>query len=654
MSHHIPEAVTWCLLVALIAVAVLLIRQRRITTAVRARVAALEENVQARDEEVARLVAVRLPSVADSMHKSAPLPGLQDERLAGTAFAQSLQSVMELFAQAVDRAQERVDQSAKAALKASMRALQGLAHEQQLAISRMQERHDNPDVLQDLLEIDHANSQFGRRAQAIAVLCGSWPGRQRVSSQLTDVVRGATSRIRDYRRVRVHGHGEVAVVSRAVEPVVLAVAELLDNAARHSQPNTTVEVSLQPVHNGACVVIDDAGVGMDGQELQRAAALLSGRRPVDVSRLGDPPQFGFPVIGVLAARYGFSVSVDTSSPYGGVRAVLFLPSALLINPDLDGPNTTPLAPPSSRSGAATAHADRAPGAASTPPVPGRTGATGDPGRAAAQGAADAGYGHGAGESAHAAASGAMDAGYGPGAAHPSSDPASAGSGYGPGAGDPRRAPGADAGHARGAGHPDLSPGDAAQAAAADAGYVPGSAQRDRAPVAGHPAHAPGATHPAHAPGAAHPAHAPGATHPDSAPAAGSGPSQGPAGTTAGGLPKRRRRQPARQAPRPQPAQPLPPEATPQRTAEETARRMGAFARGTRAGRTPAYGTPTSDAPNPAAPNAIGRAARPGDPAPGMGSEPELPGGGPYPSRAGDTEFHPPRHAPREDEGNTRS
>ncbi|MFF4406336.1 ATP-binding protein [Streptomyces sp. NPDC001262] len=345
MSHHIPEVVIWCLAIALTVAVVLLMRQRTITTGVRRRADQLEDGIRARDEEIGHLVRVRLPAVADSADQSVPLPGLLDERLAGTVFAQGMQSVMELFTRAVDKAQSRADQSAKAALKASMRALQGLAHEQQLAISDMQDRHDNPDVLRDLLEIDHANSQFGRRAQAIAVLCGSWPGRQRVASPLTDVVRGATSRIRDYRRVRVHSQADIAVVSRAVEPVVLAVAELLDNAARHSQPNTTVEVSLQPVHNGACIVIDDAGVGMDGQEVQQAVAFLSGRRTVDVSRLGDPPQFGFPVIGVLAARYGFSVSVDTRSPYGGVRTVVFLPSALLTQLEVDGPDTTPLAPP---------------------------------------------------------------------------------------------------------------------------------------------------------------------------------------------------------------------------------------------------------------------------------------------------------------------
>ncbi|MCQ4043614.1 ATP-binding protein [Streptantibioticus rubrisoli] len=331
MTRHIPEAVFWCLLAGALAVVVLLIRQRQISARLRRSVASLEDSVRSRDEEVRHLATVRLPALMEAgPHQPAGAPGLLHGHLAGSEYANSLKMVSDLFSRAAQTAQARADQSAKAALMASMRALQGLANEQQLAISEMQERHDNPDVLQDLLAIDHTNAQFGRRAQAIAVLCGSWPGRQRAASSLEDVVRGATSRIRDYRRVEVHAQVEVAVVSRAVEPVVLTVAELLDNAARHSQPNTTVQVNLQPAHNGTAIVIDDAGVGLIEQEIRRATELLTGAgQSVDITRLGDPPQFGFAAIGVLAARYGFSVSVDTRSPYGGVRAVVFLPSALL-------------------------------------------------------------------------------------------------------------------------------------------------------------------------------------------------------------------------------------------------------------------------------------------------------------------------------------
>ncbi|MGW0555909.1 ATP-binding protein [Streptomyces sp. NPDC002926] len=337
MTQHIPEAAFWCLVAVTLAGALLLVRQHRIAATLRRRLTLNEAGLLAREEEARHLAEVRLPALVEAPQGTALVPGPVDGDLAGTTYGKNLLKIVEQFTGVAETAQSRADKSARATLKATMRALQALANEQQLSISNMQDRHDDPDVLQDLLEIDHANSQFGRRAQAIAVLCGSWPGRQRDASPLLDVVRGATSRIRDYRRVKLHSRVDMDVVSRAVEPVVLAVAELLDNAARHSQPNTSVEVGIQPAHNGVSIVVDDAGVGMDARETEEAARRLSGREDIDINRLGDPPQFGFAVIGVLAARYGFRVSVDTVSPYGGVRAVLFLPNPLLNRVRFKGP-----------------------------------------------------------------------------------------------------------------------------------------------------------------------------------------------------------------------------------------------------------------------------------------------------------------------------
>ncbi|WUH93154.1 ATP-binding protein [Streptomyces sp. NBC_00433] len=334
MTSHISGAVFWPVAVVALVALVLWVRQAVATARLGRRLAAAEQQVRdreaevrIRDAEVAHLIDVRLPAV--ELGGRRPQQGLRDGRLAGTVYADRMDQVVNRFVGTVEKARVRADQSAKATLKAAMRSVQALANEQQLSISDMQDRHDSPYVLQDLMEIDHANSQFGRRAQAIAVLCGSWPGRQRAASPLIDVLRGAKSRIRDYQRVEIGQSPDVDVVSRAVEPVVLAVAELLDNATRHSQPNTSVEVTLRPAHNGTTIVIDDAGVGMDELEVSIAVERLDGGENLDINRLGDPPQFGFAVIGVLAARYGFSVSVDTRSPYGGVRAVLFLPKALL-------------------------------------------------------------------------------------------------------------------------------------------------------------------------------------------------------------------------------------------------------------------------------------------------------------------------------------
>jgi signal transduction histidine kinase len=320
-----------CFAAALVTLGALLIRQRLITKRLRRHNATLERNLRARDDEARQLVTTRLPAVADPVyHRPAQIPGLLHAELAGTDFAQNLETVTVLFSEAGDTALARADKSAQAALKAVMKTVQSLAKEQQLAIGTMQGEHDNPEVLEGLLEIDHANSQLSRRAQAIAVLCGSWAGQQRSAATLTDVVRGATSRIRNYLRVQVHDQVDTALVSWAVEPVALALAELLDNAARYSPPTTSIEVNFQVAHHGTAVMVDDAGVGMDADARQRATDLLSsGRRSVDITALGDPPQVGFSVIGVLAARYGFSVSVDTVSPYGGVRAVVFLPNELL-------------------------------------------------------------------------------------------------------------------------------------------------------------------------------------------------------------------------------------------------------------------------------------------------------------------------------------
>ncbi|MER5929013.1 ATP-binding protein [Streptomyces sp. NPDC002054] len=233
------------------------------------------------------------------------------------------------FSKSVEAEKEQAQAATKTVLKSAMRTLQGLAAEQQSVISGLQRKYGESVILQDLLEIDHTNSQFGRRAQSIAVLCDGWLGRQRDVASVYDVVRSAQGRIRHFRRVEILSQVDFGINSRAVEPVALTLAELLDNATSYSSPDTVVEINIRTVPKGICIVVDDAGVGMNDEERARAEKLLSTERVSGVSGLGSPPQFGFAVIGVLCERFGFEVSVDTSSPYGGVRAVLLLPHELL-------------------------------------------------------------------------------------------------------------------------------------------------------------------------------------------------------------------------------------------------------------------------------------------------------------------------------------
>ncbi|MEV7794723.1 ATP-binding protein [Streptomyces sp. NPDC087512] len=284
MTEYTGNPLLWVLLVALVAAVVLISRQRKAARALRQEVQGLKDHYTELEND---------------------------------------------YGKSVRAAQERAEDETKTVLKSAMRTLQGLAAEQQLVLTRLQNKYGDSALLQDLLEIDHTNSQFGRRAQSIAVLCDGWLGGRRDTASVYDVVRSAQGRIRHFRRVDILSQVDFGITSRAVEPVALALAELLDNATSYSSPDTVVEINIRTVPKGICIVVDDAGVGMSDEERTRAEKLLSSERASGVAGLGNPPQFGFAVIGLLCERFGFEASVDSSSPYGGVRAVVLLPHDLL-------------------------------------------------------------------------------------------------------------------------------------------------------------------------------------------------------------------------------------------------------------------------------------------------------------------------------------
>ncbi|WP_225101614.1 ATP-binding protein [Streptomyces sp. CoH27] len=231
-------------------------------------------------------------------------------------------------AKSIQEAEEAAEDSTKAVLKGSARFLQSLAAEQLALLEEIQRKYGGHSVLGDLLEVSHANAQMARKAQGIAVMCGAPLGRRNRPASVYDVVRSAQGQIRNFRRVEIMQQTGFALKASTVSPVALAVAELLDNAASFSQTGSPIEVTFQRVQKNLCIVIDDAGVGMNDEERQKATDLLSGDYRPRLSQLGNQPKFGFPVIGLLAQQYGFRVDVTGVSRYGGVRAVVLLPEEL--------------------------------------------------------------------------------------------------------------------------------------------------------------------------------------------------------------------------------------------------------------------------------------------------------------------------------------
>jgi hypothetical protein len=380
MTREKAELTVLCALgLVCLVLGVLQVRQRRIAARARERVRTLEGDIRVRDGELAYLVAERLPRLADSaLVDRGPVPGARGSHLDGSAFAGSIEAVHALFADALARSRTYADHSVRDTLGGIVSQIQGVIGEQEVELRAMQDRHENPDLLADLLRLDHLNAQMMRRAQTVAVLCGRWTGRQRDASPLTDVVRGAISKISDYRRVEYAENDEIAVIAQAVEPVVLSVAELLENAARRSQPNAPVRVGIQSAYNGVAITIDDAGIGMDDRQMREAREILGGTAAIDITRLGDPPRIGFPAVAALARQYHFSAHLEGTSAYGGVRAVVFIPSALLTRPARPAPRTAavgtspanasglPQRTRATRTAEATAHVAAAPVAAGSP------------------------------------------------------------------------------------------------------------------------------------------------------------------------------------------------------------------------------------------------------------------------------------------------
>lgn len=333
--------VAWCGLVATGAVAIVAAeaaRRGRSVIALRRRCveqeAALTQRLATQEAQLVRLADELLPQAVARVQQGE----LVDEVLTTTAYDAELDSQFGAAHQAVIRsvveavsAEEDLRESAQRAFVNIARRVQAIVHQQAQDLREMEDKHgQDPDVFGDLLHLDHGTALIGRLADSIAVLGGARPGRQWMKNvPLFSIMRGAMSRIIDYQRVDLHSVAEVAVVGPAAEPLMHALAELLDNATRYSPPQTRVHLTATEVQTGIAVEIEDGGVGLSGEARTRAERVLQqASQGIDLTDLGETPRLGLAVVGRLAQANNFQVSLRPSA-YAGVRAVLVVPSNLI-------------------------------------------------------------------------------------------------------------------------------------------------------------------------------------------------------------------------------------------------------------------------------------------------------------------------------------
>ncbi|MGW8575068.1 ATP-binding protein [Streptomyces niveus] len=300
--------------------------------------------------EVGHLVSARLPALALNLISSHhPVPGLLQEKAAGPEDAELLDSVLTRVSEIVLKERRRVDAAARAALRGASQDSQALSYRLQSELDGLQrEFTGSRHLTHRMLAADHLNEQNLRLIQRTAIVCGAWPGHVRKDTYVAEIVTGASSRLRGFDRIKINSRiaTNVGIVGRAAEPIAVACAELMANALEHSRDDLAVDVSLIQTGNGnVSITVDDAGKGMTAEAAARGVRLVSAdSQDVMLTELGDPPSQGFVAIGRLVADYGFHVSVDNPSPYGGVRAVVTIPPNLLASIDEEAEPPSAMAP----------------------------------------------------------------------------------------------------------------------------------------------------------------------------------------------------------------------------------------------------------------------------------------------------------------------
>ncbi|WP_199547567.1 ATP-binding protein [Streptomyces sp. N35] len=290
----------------------------------------------ARDAEVGHLAAVRMPAIVERVNAGQRLDGvagpLRSSAELGEDFARALDTVAAaLSSDEAVRRERALRDSVQAAFESVARTMHAMATVQQQVLDQIERDIVDPHLMARVMKADHAAAQMTRKAQTLLVMCGVWPARRETQPvSLYDCVRGAMSRIVEFGRVEVHGGQTLYAAPPAVEGLMHALAELLENATVFSPSPSKVIVSVREVGAGAVIEVDDAGHGMPPDVLEQATAQLTD--DLDLARLGAVPRLGLACVGRWMRELGFDVQLSGTSAYGGTRAVAFVPYRLLTEP----------------------------------------------------------------------------------------------------------------------------------------------------------------------------------------------------------------------------------------------------------------------------------------------------------------------------------
>jgi signal transduction histidine kinase len=291
------------------------------------------------DTSVREMAEERLPRVVERLRRGDDVDVLAESPAPGTSGIQEISQVARSFgivqeaavAAAVEQARLRKGVN-QVFLNISMRN-QSLLHRQLGMLDSMERRTSEPGALADLFRLDHLTTRMRRHAEGLIILSGSTPGRGwHEPVPVVDVLRAAVAEVEDYVRVDVLSESRDLVAGNAVNDVIHLVAELVENAAAFSPPNTRIEVRADRAGTGLVAEIEDRGLGLSQEELADINRRLANPPEFD---LANSEQLGLFVVSRLAARHAIKVSLR-QSVYGGTTAILLLPFGVIVREEEAG------------------------------------------------------------------------------------------------------------------------------------------------------------------------------------------------------------------------------------------------------------------------------------------------------------------------------
>ncbi|MFJ5073259.1 nitrate- and nitrite sensing domain-containing protein [Streptomyces sp. NPDC088553] len=210
------------------------------------------------------------------------------------------------------------------------RRTQQLIGQQLKKLDELERRHEDPEILDGLFDLDHLTARLRRYEENLVILAGGAPHRRwRKPVPLLDVMRSAQGEVQDYRRVVIDLDDSPWIAARAVGPVAHVLAELTENALVFSRPPSPVEIRASQVGHGLAIEIEDRGLGMEAEQLAEVNDLMIHPPRMDLLAHAEDIRLGLHVVAQLAQQYGLRIEFRTSA-YGGTRVVVLVPQDLVV------------------------------------------------------------------------------------------------------------------------------------------------------------------------------------------------------------------------------------------------------------------------------------------------------------------------------------